>query len=417
MRWSGVLAEASRKRKWIEKKTRVLRKTQVFRSRTKKKNRVMDWAKTQGAGTGDKFSPSSGKQMNILEAMFPSSGRFDASVPNIRDVRNITVNRGIERSKRKKISYRLRDLLDAHFQTSYRGTCVSDVRDNPEGGFIIEKRDGYLVEETIVGGISNAIERYLTSAEGDMAVSTFYSTSVPSGVSNGTVPTKKRSAAESGLRLHQLFFHKIECERESQESRSARMQTCKRMGREMSLTLSTSTDSLCCPCDALMRGDRWTEAEEKKVEFATKYIEEKLDLIPVASEMFLWHPEKKIGTRIDLLCIDSALRYVVISIKTGKFGRHPHFGETSAFFRSPFQRVKDSIKYRHDMQLLMEILFLTEVYQMDISDAFILYLHSDGARPLSIRRPEGMATELGVSAAGLINLVSIGLCKNTPMNK
>jgi hypothetical protein len=101
------------------------------------------------------------------------------------------------------------------------------------------------------------------------------------------------------------------------------------------------------------------------------------------------------ATKVDIICINAALKFVVVSIKTGTYGKHPHFGLTSVPLREPMDRLNDSIRVRHDLQLLIEVSMLIKFANLEICDAFTLYTEVGPNPTITTRDLSGITSELG----------------------
>lgn len=167
-----------------------------------------------------------------------------------------------------------------------------------------------------------------------------------------------------------MVYHLVECRHRVQPPPGKR--------GTGSLRLSDS-DSGCgpCPCADVVGRETWSTEEETAAVSAVSFVETVLGLSPLMSEVFIWHPDLCIGTRIDLLCINAAMEFSIVSIKTGKLGRREAHGTTDHSFRKPLDHITDSVRNRHFIQLLLECAIVQHIYGLPITSAYVVYTHCD----------------------------------------
>jgi len=295
---------------------------------------------------------------------------------------------GVSLSDREKMRVALRRLLSEHTCSSHRGLYIHSITDRRPAGFNVEIRHGHTLSTIVVCGVNKIISKVFATEEGNRVVNSMYAYSSSSATAgsgsngdgngklqmaslppSGTVSAfasvlanyRCGNASERGKRIHQLIYHRSEC-------------------LPADMTLSASTENSIgtgCGCLQKLHAREWNASEQRIGDRIINYITNALDLTPLMSEFFLWDPELKFGTRADLLCLTSHMTYVLVSLKTGRYGRDGHPGNTGKYFKPPMDKVQDSIQTRHMIQLLMEALLLTKQYSIFLSDAFILYVHMD----------------------------------------
>jgi len=262
----------------------------------------------------------------------------------------------------------------------------------------------------IVCGISRVISDRIATEEGDRAIKNIYG-SVLSAYKrpptwakedDAMVQWNSLSASDKGQRIHQLMYHTVEC-----------LPDCTVKG-----ALIYSEESIDdCGCLKKIHMGVWNKMEIKVWKRIESYLVNIMNLIPIASEFFLWDPRLKMATRVDLICLTSHMTFVVVSLKTGMFGRDGAPGNTQKYFRAPLEDLPDSIQNRHLLQLLLEVLLLTHQYSILLTDAFVLYVHLnefaagaegpiDTSEPkISIKRPAGIASKLNLTLPALLNTI------------
>lgn len=201
-----------------------------------------------------------------------------------------------------------------------------DVRDEPGGGYRMEKRTkSGVVRVLVVGGLGRALQERVYSA------------------GPGFVYDDGPSTVTQGLRVHMHVYHIVEC-----------------------LTFLSV-----CKCRA--RFKRPSQATK-----GARAVMERLKLLglsPVASELLLLAPAWNVATRADLVCVNSVGEFVLVSLKTGA-------GSTKTsgrMLRGPagMNVVADTQRARHQVQLLAEHVMLIEA-GVNVVQAQIMYVKTDG---------------------------------------
>ena len=336
-----------------------------------------------------------GKRTSVKQTTIESSFKNRKKVLNqdIKEnaVQDTSIPKVLSLMQRESMIPGLRSQLYVHLFSSYNGICVADIKENESGpGFIVKKRTGYSMEDVVVGGISSTISKFFSDKRGDEAIQKLYTT----GQNKRSEKRYEKRAVTRGERIHQLVFHRVEC-------------CFNGIYRENSVlssgsSLASSASSEECSCHRLVSEKEWSIDEIEEVNVIIRFLRAEMNLIPVFSELFVWSPDLDVATRIDLLCLDETARFVLISLKTGQYGRDEKPGETSFRFRGLFSDVRDSIRNRHDLQLLIELVILISVYRLPISDAFIVYSSGISESPCIIRRPNELAGSLSIPLQRLI---------------
>jgi len=287
------------------------------------------------------------------------------------------------------------------------------MKENENGsGFVIVKRIGYAMEDFVVGGVASAISRFFASKGANEAIQSFYERGhkkkkrilhfpdslAPTPLSNVCEPSSRDvRAMVRGRRIHQLVYHRTEC------CTIGRFQENSVVSSDMMLASSGSSEECCCHRSLFEK--EWGSNEINAVDVFLRLLREEMNLVPIFSELLIWSPELNLATKIDLLCVDEFAHFVLVSLKTGRYGKPETPGETEFHFRKPMSNIRDSIKNRHDIQLLIELLILVDVYKLPISDAFVVYLGDEKDSRHTIRRPIELARTIGISSNELLRLV------------
>jgi hypothetical protein len=334
------------------------------------------------------------KQVSLYDMMLVTTKVPQAEDGPTSNVEQLLLNK--DKELRVALIYHLRKGLEIHFSMSYRGDRVVNIRDRQGGGYIIERREGYVKEESIVCGLINRIQKRYTTSEGNAAISRLYTT-LPSSLKLKPKERKKKvklTAIERGIRIHQLVYHKVECSRMDCYGDNTFFSNDETLGGVYK-----------CKCMDILGGETWSLEETHTVDKFMEFIDY-LNLIPVFSELFLWDPMKRIATRIDLLCINSEMRFVLVSLKTGLYGRPGNPGETNHHFRSPLGHIRDSIKHRHDLQLLTELLLLVDTYKVPVCDALTIYVSIEENPSIYVRYIGDFAKTSGLHLNNLLNVLA-----------
>lgn len=321
-----------------------------------------------------------------------------------------TGSNGLTVQEREVIRYNLRNVFLEHLFGAYRNVSVLKIADRKPAGFTVEVKQGYSSQSLTVCGISRAISDRIATEEGDRAIKNIYG-SVPTAYKRPATWSKEEeamiqwnslSASDKGQRIHQLMYHTVEC-----------MPDCNIKG-----PLIYSEESIDdCGCLQKIHMGIWNKMEIKVWKRIESYLVNVMNLTPISSEFFLWDPRLKVATRVDLICLTAHMTFVVVSLKTGMFGRDGAPGNTLKHFRAPLEDLTDSIQNRHLLQLLLEVLLLTHQYSILLTDAFVLYVHLnefasgaegpiDTSEPrISIKRPVGIASKLNLTLPALLNTI------------
>ena len=317
---------------------------------------------------------------------------------------------------RQSIKVQTRSILLNYFLCCHLDLCVNDIKDRKPAGFNVELRKGHSLHTITVCGISRVINDRIATEEGTTIVNSIYSGSAgvrKFGVLGAPIESSMGlSASEMGQRIHQLIYHQIECE------------------LPQSLLSESEDSDDRCSCLSKIYASEWHSDELLVGTRIFNHIKNTLNLVPIASELFLWNPVLQMATRIDLLCLTEHMTFVLISLKTGRHGRHNTPGDTCKFFRPPLNNVPDTIQNRHLIQLLLEVLLLTRQYFIPISDAFIMFVHldemnlrknndnaSDKEIPISIQRPAGLLNKLNITPSAILDILTTMSETNTLRNK
>jgi len=270
---------------------------------------------------------------------------------------------GLSIEDRERFIYCVRTNLLEHFASSNRG-FVHSITDRKPAGFNVEVRKGHLMETIAVCGVCRAIINRIATEEGNRVIKSIYASPPPPSLqfpktSSSSSIALGLSASEKGKRIHQLIYHKIEC-----------------LPTNGVLTFSEESNNE-CGCLQKLHAQEWDSRELQIGDRILKYLSNTLNLVPIASEFFLWDADINLATRVDLLCLTSHLTYVLVSLKTGRYGRDSHPGITAKFFQKPLDKIPDSVQNRHMIQLFIEAMLLLKHYAIPLSDAFVLYVHMD----------------------------------------
>ncbi len=350
--------------------------------------------------------------------MSRQSNLFDTIFKPETKKRKCTVEKPLDSKRRLDMDF---TSLELHFKTAGNLSNVICIEDKA-CGFTITIDSIYDTEELVIPGIKSTIWKYFTEKESDNIIHQTY-------LDKKKKKTKKTgeeedddgfSSISAGIRFHKLMYHKIVCirkQRFSTESISKLNQTNRLHNRSNSfdiLQFEDSIDLFHCRCMRGLNGTNWSNEEIKTADHVIKYLIEEKDLVPILSEEFIFDKNRFFGTRVDIICINNFMRLVVVSIKTGKYGKPPDIAQTDYRLRSPMNKIRDSIRVRHDLQLLMEVMILTDSYKMDIYDAFTLYVNISNVPKITHIDLYGIMENIGISCLGDMINVIIQMFRNNP---
>ena len=243
----------------------------------------------------------------------------------------------------------VRKILPEYMHSRYARGGIVEIQDNAGPGFLIKRREGFVLKDSVVGGVRKVTKAF-TTREGDERIEKLYSNEMRRG---GSMTSGTKRSTKRGDRLHRLLHHMVECD------------TYGAVEKSQSLTKSDSLLSShemggVCDCVAANGGRKWKNEETKEMNNVIDFLRYTMNLEPLCSEMFLYSPDLEMATRIDLLCVDKHLQFSLVSLKTGVYGRPSVPGNVQPFkFKGPFEGVHDSVQRRHDIQLLVELMLLS----------------------------------------------------------
>ena len=103
-----------------------------------------------------------------------------------------------------------------------------------------------------------------------------------------------------------------------------------------------------------------------------------LNLKPIATEVAVGCYQLRIGTRVDVQCLDANGNNVIIENKTGFNGYYDQFG--SHRMHHPYDLQTDSPHNQHQLQLLMTVeLFQRTFTHLTVVKAFVIRYHNQGS--------------------------------------
>jgi hypothetical protein len=280
-------------------------------------------------------------------------------------------------------------LLQTYMSTCYVDRFVCSISDCSTGGFLIAYSTVNSTEVRIVPGISSVLTT-LSTKEGERQIKAFYkqkrTVRINPAPGKSTSGRGVTSAVDRGLRIHQLVYHEIECI----------MNGSAHGGSDSIVSGGASCRGVdCCLCPEETRlWLPWNKSEREDVRLFFSYLVNDMKLLPVCSELPLFDEKHSIATRVDVLCVDQSGDLILISLKTGIFGRPEKKGETSETFIEPFETLKDSIRHRHDLQLWIEMSILIGMYSLPIRSGYIIYCTKGATPPICMRNASDILVKL-----------------------
>lgn len=205
-----------------------------------------------------------------------------------------------------------------------------------------------------------------------------------------------------GARMHSCIQHGVFCSRRLEEQSGIETQPRKKQCKR-SFNLARKTPAPCVLCEHPPRCSfkacrLWSRA-------VSDWLRES-DLVPIAVELDVaWH-RIETSSRVDMICVNSSAcsdadempPIVVVSIKTVGAGEcAPKLAHRAPSVRLPKDvfgdiKVPDCEYSRHQLQLMLECITLTDSYKLLVQDAFVIYVNYSGTNdPRKVRVQEHTA--------------------------